>query len=59
MARGYSGSSFQALAIPAPLWQSDGWVLGDRLMVGLQILTLPIGVRVPVSQPKLLPPASW
>ena len=27
------------------------WVsLGDRLMVGLQNLDLPIGVRVPVSQ---------
>jgi hypothetical protein len=25
--------------------------LGDRPMVGLQILDLPIGVRVPVSQP--------
>lgn len=25
--------------------------LGDRLMVGLQSLDLPIGVRIPVSQP--------
>lgn len=25
-------------------------VLGDRLMVGLQFLDLPIGVRIPVSQ---------
>ena len=28
--------------------------MGDRLMVGLQTLTLYIGVRVPVSQPKVL-----
>jgi hypothetical protein len=28
--------------------------LGDRPMVGLQILDLPIGVRVPVSQPIFL-----
>lgn len=27
--------------------------LGDRLMVGLQILALAIGVRIPVSQPLL------
>ena len=26
-------------------------MLGDRLMVGLQSLDLPIGVRIPVSQP--------
>ncbi len=26
-------------------------LLGDRLMVGLQSLDLPIGVRIPVSQP--------
>jgi hypothetical protein len=28
-------------------------LLGDRSMVGQQILDLPIGVRVPVSQPNL------
>ena len=28
-------------------------LVGDRLMVGLQILILPIGVRVPVPQPAL------
>lgn len=28
-------------------------LLGDRLMVGLQILILSIGVRVPVPQPSL------
>lgn len=27
--------------------------MGDRSMVGLQILDLAIGVRIPVSQPKL------
>ena len=27
--------------------------LGDRLMVGLQFLDLPIGVRIPVSQPRI------
>jgi hypothetical protein len=26
-------------------------LVGDRLMVGLQNLDLPIGVRIPVSQP--------
>lgn len=29
-------------------------MLGDRLMVGLQSLDLPIGVRIPVSQIPIL-----
>lgn len=33
--------------------------LGDRPMVGLQILDLPIGVRVPVSQPTFKTPAGY
>lgn len=33
------------------LEQKLKFVLGDRLMVGLQFLDLPIGVRIPVSQP--------
>jgi hypothetical protein len=37
--------------IIGPINISIYWVsLGDRLMVGLQNLDLPIGVRVPVSQ---------
>ncbi len=30
-------------------------LFGDRLMVGLQFLVLPIGVRSPVSEPEKLP----
>ena len=36
-------------------------MLGDRLMVGLQSLDLPIGVRIPVSQPNFsgdMPPTT-
>ncbi len=36
----------------AKLLRQHGLMLGDRLMVGLQFLDLPIGVRIPVSQPK-------
>lgn len=37
--------------VRAQYWVPFEVLLGDRLMVGLQILILPIGVRVPVPQP--------
>ena len=30
-------------------------IFGDRLMVGLQVLVLAIGVRIPVSEPQKTP----
>ena len=32
-------------------WATLTTLLGDRLTVGLQTLTLPVGVRIPVPQP--------
>lgn len=44
---------------PVPMFRNfrvrplDAVLLGDRLMVGQQVLALPVGVRVPLPQPRM------
>ena len=44
---------------PVPMFRNfrvrplDAVLLGDRLMVGQQVLALPVGVRVPLPQPRI------